>query len=217
MGVEVLMSYVLYSAAVCPYAQRTRALLVELDLPHELREIDLDDRDPDFLALTPTGKVPLLADGEFSLYESAVINEYLAEQHRWGRAFDANPRVRAAQRLAMMQWDAVIGPAWYASLRDPGVLEERVDSLRAELDRFEAVVSGGGADPLCMLGLHVAPFWARMTWTRKLSPLVAQIEARADLMRWLDATMAEPCITATLPAKAPTVRRYEERFGAAAK
>jgi glutathione S-transferase len=211
------MSYVLYSAKVCPYAQRSRALLVQLDLPHELREIDLDDRDPEFLALTPTGKVPLLVDGDFSLYESAMINEYLADQHRWGRAFDANPRVRAAQRLAMKQWDAVIAPAWYSSLRDARVLDERAEALSAELDRLELVVDAAGADPLCLLGLHVAPFWARMSWTKKLSPLVKTIERREDLMRWLDATIREPCVTETLPPKAPTVRRYEERFGAAAQ
>lgn len=208
------MSYVLYSAAVCPYAQRVRALLEQLDLAYELREIDLDERDPEFLALTPTGKVPLLAEGGFSLYESSVINEYLADQHRWGRAFDANPQVRAAQRLAMNQWDAVIAPAWYRSLRDAGVLDEQADALRAELDRLEAVLEAGGADPLCLLGLHVAPFWARMTWTKKFSPLVKTIEAREDLVRWLDATLLERCVTVTLPAKATTIRRYEERYGA---
>jgi len=211
------MSYVLYSAAVCPYAQRVRALLVELEQDHELREIDLDERDPEFLALTPTGKVPLLVSGDFSLYESSVINEYLAEEHRWGRGFDANTRVRAAQRLAMKQWDAVIAPTWYASLSDESVVEERADAVSSELDRLERVVEAGVADPLCLLGLHVAPFWARMTWTKKLSPLVKTIEAREDLMRWLDATLLEPCVSETLPPKAPTVRRYEERFGAAAK
>lgn len=211
------MSYVLYSAAVCPYAQRVRALLGALELDHELREIDLEERDADFLALTPTGKVPLLVSGDFSLYESSVINEYLAEEHRWGRAFDANTRVRAAQRLAMMQWDAVIAPAWYDSLRDGSVPEERADAVGAELDRLAAAVESAGADPLCLLGLHVAPFWARMTWTKKLSPLVKSIEDREDLMRWLDATLLESCVKATLPPKAPTVRRYEERFGAAAE
>lgn len=208
------MTYVLYSAAVCPYAQRVRALLEQLDQLYELREIDLDHRDPEFLALTPTGKVPLLAEGDFSLYESAVINEYLADQHRWGRAFDANPRVRAAQRLAMAQWDAVIAPAWYRSMREPSVLEERAEALSAELDRLEAVVDAGGADSLCLLGLHVAPHWARMSWTKKLSPLVKTIEAREDLMRWLDATLLEDCVQVTLPAKAPTIRRYDERYGA---
>jgi glutathione S-transferase len=208
------MSYVLYSAQPCPFAERVHALLLELDEPFEVREIDLDARDPEFLALTPTGKVPLLVDGDFSLYESDVICEYLAEEHRWGRAFDTTARVRARQRLAMKQWDAVVLPAWWASLRDAEALGEWRERVEGELDRLAAVVEDSGADPRCLLALHVAPFWARMVWTRKLSTLVRLVEKRGDLVRWLDATIGQEAVRSTLPDRAATVKRYEARYGA---
>ena len=67
----------LFSAAACPFAQRTRALLEEVGASFKHREVDLDDRDPELLKLSPTGKVPFLVDGEVTLFESAVINDYL--------------------------------------------------------------------------------------------------------------------------------------------
>ena len=84
----------IYSAEGCPFAHRSRALLSHLGVPFELHEIDLANRDSEFLKLSPTGRVPLLADGDFVLYESQIINAYLAEVHGWERAFANNPRLR---------------------------------------------------------------------------------------------------------------------------
>lgn len=207
------MSYLLYSLPFSPYAQRVRALLALLEVEHELREIDSEDRPAELLAVNPAGKVPTLVDGDFALYESAVICEYLAESEGWGRAFDANERMKARQRLCMKRWDELVAPSWYRSMADPKGFEEAREEVGRELDKLAAVVEDSGADPGNLLALHVAPFWARFTWTKKLSPVAAEAEKREDLVRWLDATVLLPAIKDTLPPKAATVRRYEERFG----
>lgn len=207
------MSYLLYSLPACPYAQRVRALLSLLEVEHEIEDVDADDRPAALRAANPAGKVPTLVDGDFVLYESAVICEYLAESEGWGRAFDANDRVKARQRLCMRRWDELIAPAWYRSISEPESFDSVREELGRELDLLATLVEDSGADAGNMLALHVAPFWARMTWTKKLSPLVAEAEKREDLVRWLDATTSLPAIKETLPPKAPTVRRYEERAG----
>lgn len=201
----------IYSAEACPFAQRTRALLTHLDEPFEAHEIDLSDRDPAFLELTPTGKVPLLIDGDFKLYESQVINEYLADSRGWHQALPEDSRLRARVRLAMKQWDDTVLGAFYESLADPDALTPRRDEVEGELDELRATIDHLDGGP-GLLAFHCAPHWARMDWLRAYAPLVDLIEARTDLHAWLQEISRLPAIRETLPDREETVRMYEERF-----
>jgi glutathione S-transferase len=67
------------SATVCPYAQRTRMVLQEKDLEFEVVEIDLKNKPDWFNDVSPYSKVPVLRHDGRTIYESAVINEYLDE------------------------------------------------------------------------------------------------------------------------------------------
>ena len=70
------------------FAPRTRAVRVagvleELDQPYELERFELGDpamRTPEFRAIHPMGRVPVLEDGETRLFESGAIVEYLLER-----------------------------------------------------------------------------------------------------------------------------------------
>ena len=88
-------------------------MLEHMNEPFELREVDLDDRDPELLELSPTGKVPFLVDGNLELFESAVINDYLAEKLGFQRAYSDDLGRRALQRLVMRRWDDIVVPAFY--------------------------------------------------------------------------------------------------------
>ncbi len=157
----------LYSAQVCPFAQRTRALLAHLDIPFELHEIDLHNRDPEFLALSPTGRVPMLVDDDFTLYESQVINEYLAETRGWTGALASDARLRARQRLAMKQWDEIVVETFYDSMRAGGMVDpERRDRIGRELDQLAITVDADEGRVHTLLAFHCAPHWARMDWLR---------------------------------------------------
>jgi glutathione S-transferase len=202
----------LYSADVCPFAQRVRAVLRHLDLRFELHEVDLDARDPDFLKLTPTGAVPLLLDGRLKLYESAVICEYLADAYGWTAAFAGEPGLRARQRLAMAAWDATIAPAFYDGLRDGGLDKDARTEVQAELRELAQTVQTAGRQPGDLLSFHVAPHWARMAWLRDLSPVADLIGEWIDLRAWLDACVAQAPIQATLPDRGATIARYRAKF-----
>jgi len=67
----------LYSARICPYAERTRLVLHEKDVSAELIEIDLSAKPERFLEVSPYGKVPVIVHEGEAIYESAIINEYL--------------------------------------------------------------------------------------------------------------------------------------------
>lgn len=65
-------------------ALRVMWLLNELGLDYEMLPVSIlqgENRQPDFLALNPAAKVPVLVDGSLVLTESAAIQLYLAEKH----------------------------------------------------------------------------------------------------------------------------------------
>src|SRR5258706_13161333 len=69
-----------------PPTRTIRALwmLRELDLDFEYVQVDPtkgEHRRPEFLAVNPAGKVPVLVDDDFVLTESAAIVLYLAGKH----------------------------------------------------------------------------------------------------------------------------------------
>lgn len=71
----------LYNADLSPNALRVRAVAYELDVPLDLVEVDTrggTHRTPEYLAMNPMGKVPVLQDGDFVLWESRAIIGYLA-------------------------------------------------------------------------------------------------------------------------------------------
>lgn len=67
----------LISSTTCPFAQRSRMVLMTKGVNFKFTEISLDDKPDWFLQISPYAKVPVLRHRDGVLYESAVINEYL--------------------------------------------------------------------------------------------------------------------------------------------
>ena len=79
-----------------PNPQKVTFALKELGLDCELVPVDLvkgEHRDPAFLAVTPSGRVPVLVDGDLTLPESQAILAYLGE--KTGRLWPVSPAGRA--------------------------------------------------------------------------------------------------------------------------
>jgi glutathione S-transferase len=95
------MSYTVYGTSASGNCHKVRMALDILGLPYEWREIDIvrrETRTPEFLAMNPNGRVPVLAiDGGTFLAESGAILWYLA---------DGTPLVPASrlERARVLQW-----------------------------------------------------------------------------------------------------------------
>jgi glutathione S-transferase len=84
-------------------AGRCYLVLEEVGQPYEVMPLDMmekrEHKSEAFLKLNPNGKVPCIQDGDFVLWESLAINQYLAEKFK-PELLGAG----AAERALVQQW-----------------------------------------------------------------------------------------------------------------
>ena len=77
----------LYSGPLSLFSRKVEIALREKELPFERlvvafsQESGYSPKHPDVLAVNPKGQVPVLVDGELSLYDSTIILEYLEDAY----------------------------------------------------------------------------------------------------------------------------------------
>ena len=99
---------------------RTRAfralwIAMELGIDYEHDPIEIGDagaRTPEFLAINPNGRLPVIVDDSFVLFESLAITMYLAKKHSPGKLYPAT--IEGEARL--WQWTS-----WALTEVDRGV------------------------------------------------------------------------------------------------
>src|SRR5215212_5499525 len=87
----------LYGFPASPNTWKVRAVAKHLGLAVEDKLVDLskgESRKPEYLALNPTGRTPTLVDGDFVLWESNAIMQYLASR-KPSSLWPDDPKVRA--------------------------------------------------------------------------------------------------------------------------
>ncbi|HEX7235930.1 MAG TPA: glutathione S-transferase [Gammaproteobacteria bacterium] len=94
--------------------QKVLWCLAELGLPYTRIEAGLEhgkNTEPWYLKLNPNGRIPLLVDGSFSLWESNTIVRYLAGKHGVGGLCPASLEARAlAERWMDWQLSTLVLP-----------------------------------------------------------------------------------------------------------
>lgn len=134
---------VLVSHVLCPYVQRAVIALTEKGVPFERRDIDLAAKPDWFLQLSPLGKTPVLRVGETSIFESAVICEYLDET-TLPRLHPSDALERARHRSWMEFGSQVLNTigAFYSAPDEPA-LQARARDLRMRFEQVEAALGEG--------------------------------------------------------------------------
>src|SRR3954464_10113899 len=100
-----------------PNTLKLRVALAEAGAEYEYVSVDLGKREqprPEFLALNPHGKVPVLVDDDFVLPESDAILWYIAERFPEASLLGAGARERARA----LEWCLFAGTALYPAYYD---------------------------------------------------------------------------------------------------
>jgi glutathione S-transferase len=115
---------------------RVRWALEEAGLPYRTRLLEQGEQDkPEYRALQPFGQVPILQEGDFALFESGAIVQYIGERSEALLPKDAGARARAIQWLIaalnsiepfvmnVALIDTFYANEQWAKLRRPGAVE----------------------------------------------------------------------------------------------
>jgi len=201
----------LVSFDICPYVERSRIVLLEKQVEHEVAFIDLADKPAWFLAVSPMGRVPVLLVDGTPVFESMVINELLEELYPSPPLLPRDPLARAEARGWIVFANDVVMPRSYAaSLALAGgatgdALARPVAELKDGLARLEAQAARGGGPFLLgrdfgLADAAFAPFFRR--W--RIAEGWGGPEARAlglfpALSAWADALLARPSVAGAEP------------------
>ena len=104
----------LYHNGVSTCSQKVRLVLAHKGLEFESTIIDLiagGQHDADYVKLNPNHVVPTIVDGDATLIESTLINEYLNETYATPPMLPASPVGRHAARLWTKHIDEYVHPS----------------------------------------------------------------------------------------------------------
>jgi glutathione S-transferase len=207
----------LFSARVCPYAHRTRLLLIEKNVPFVLTEIDFKSKPARFLEVSPYGKVPAVVHDGSTIYESAIINEYLDEVFASPSFMPPTPLLRAKSRIWIDYCDDYFIDDHYALLknqetaRHPMLLEKASRNLIFIEEKGLAELGGSGP---YWLGAEVSlvdfawyPFFERLpAWSYYRGLQIP--ESCHRLKAWIAAMAARSSVRQIMNDRAYYIEHY---------
>jgi glutathione S-transferase len=102
----------LHGALLSPFVRKVRVILAEKQVPYDLVPANPFVKSPEFLKLSPLGRIPALEDEQGrSLADSSVIAEYLEERFPEPALFPSDPYDRARVRWFDEYADGGMGPS----------------------------------------------------------------------------------------------------------
>ncbi|MGV2113816.1 glutathione S-transferase family protein [Agrobacterium salinitolerans] len=196
----------LISHPLCPFVQRAAIVLLEKDVPFERINVDLANKPDWFLALSPTGKVPVLkvsqTDGsEAVLFESMVICEYLEESQSGAKLYPASALSRAQQRGWIEFGTATLADAWqFLNATDHAMADAKQASFRDKLERLETVLAVGPYFSGSNFGMVDAVYAPLFRYFEILDPAVSKpiFEGLPRVIAWTTALAARKSVIAAV-------------------
>lgn len=210
------MSLSFYALSGSPFAWRVWLALEHKRIPYELHMLSTDAGDlrkAEFLALNPRGKVPVIVDDGFVLYESSAILDYLDAAYPQGALLaPADPKRRALAKRIAAEADAWL----YAPLRallfetlmrkegepDLAVIENAKASLARELVFLENALAGRFAlgDEAGLADFTLYPIVALIGRVAEKQPGFSTDALLSERMQiWMRNVEALPYFASTIP------------------
>ncbi|MGB7405129.1 MAG: glutathione S-transferase N-terminal domain-containing protein [Pacificimonas sp.] len=200
-----------------PNGRKITIALEELGLPYEARYVDIiagDQHKPEFLALNPNNKFPVIEDPDgpdgmpFVLWESGAILWYLAE--KTGQLLPAGGAARHLTHQWLMFQMASVGPMlgqfahffFYAKEKHPYAIERYMNEMQRQLavmDRHLADHEWFAGDAYSIADIAVIP-WVEGAVD---SP---EMPSRPYLKTWVERMKQRPAVQRGLDALREKVR-----------
>lgn len=149
----------LYSGPLSLFTAKVRVALREKGLEAEIvsvpfsRENGYEPKHPEVLARNPKVQVPVLVDGDLSLYDSTLILEYLEDRHPEPPLYPREPAEKARCRQLEAESDEVLFPSVWELIqevfyqpdpaaRDAARVQQATEAIHRFYDRLDARLEG---------------------------------------------------------------------------
>jgi glutathione S-transferase len=200
----------LYQFPLSPNCQKVTALAHEVGVPFETVFVDLfrgGARTPELLAMNPNGKLPILEDADFVLWESNAMLAYLAGKADRHDLSPSTPRERAevdrwlawlnahlAPAIRKVAFERVVKKLGNMGPPDEAMVAEGVRDFATTAAVLEKALAG--REYLCQR-LSIADF-ALAPYLALAGPSGLDLEPYASVRSWLARMLARPSMKKTL-------------------
>jgi glutathione S-transferase len=206
----------LVSHGLCPFVQRVAIALLEKNIPFERETIDLANKPEWFLAISPSGKVPLLIVGEDEsktvLFESFPICEFIEDEYHQLPLHPTESLRRAKHRAWMEFATAAMGDAWgMINSSDKEGFVHQASELRGKLIKLDSVLVVGpyfeGAE-FSMVDVVMAPIF-RFFEVLNSSAQNTVLDGLPRVEAWRQSLMTRPSVLQAVSADySENLRRF---------
>ena len=183
----------LYTAAT-PNGHKASVTLEELGLRYAVQPLNLmkgEQKQPEFLAINPNGRIPAIVDSEednFAVFESGAIMIYLAE--KTGKLLPSDMRGRSSVIQWLMFQMGGLGPmmgqanVFYRYM--PEKIQPAIDRYQNESKRLMTVLDSRLKDHEYLAGDYSIADIANFCWARTFNWSGVDISDLPNLQRWMD-------------------------------
>jgi glutathione S-transferase len=195
----------LYSFPLSGHVHRVKLLLSMLELPHEVIDVNIpggEHKQAEFLKMNPRGQIPVIVDGDVTLYDSTAILIYLAKRYGGEQWLPADPlgAAHVQQFLSMAAGEIFEGPnrvrlvKLFKSDIDYALAHRKTLAVLELLDRhlsdrnFLAAAHATIADLACYAyvahvpegGVDLAPYANVRSWLARVEQLPRFVPMKAS-------------------------------------
>jgi GST-like protein len=188
-----------------PNGHKVQIMLEETGLDYRIHPVDLGEKEqfePEFLAISPSGKIPAIIDddgpggGGLSIFESGAILLYLAEKSGSFLPADPQPRWQAISWL-MFQMGGIgpmLGQVGYFLNKAPKPVSAAIERYTREAKRLYGVVNRRLVEAEFLAGEYSVADIACFPWLRVYERLGIEVEDYPNVAGWLETINARPAV-----------------------
>ena len=194
------MTIDLYTYAT-PNGHKASIMLEETGLSYDVHVVDIERGDqhaPEFLALNPNGKIPVIVDRATrrTVFESGAILLYLAQKS--GRFNPPTPH----ELIETLQWlffqvghiGPMLGQLWYFKVFAPEKIPLAIERYEREAARLFGVLNETLRDREYLMGDYGIADIANWTWINAFPELGLTLDGHPNLKHWQQAIAKRPAV-----------------------
>jgi GST-like protein len=188
-----------------PNGRKVSVMLEEVGLPYEVHAVDItkgEQHRPEFVAISPNGKIPAIADSEgpdgksITLFESGAILIYLAE--KTGKFLSSDPRTRyLTLEWLMFQMGGlgpVLGQAHHFLKFAPEKLPYAMERFTKEAHRLYGVLDARLREVPYLAGEYSIADIASYPWVARCEWHCVDLADFPSVKAWFERIGARPAV-----------------------